>query len=79
MHLKLDHLITKNINGITIQIYATEIAYLILQLVDISQIWGSKLIDIRASSSLYVSGNQFGALDGKYSVKLSVFAVSEVV
>jgi len=44
MHLKLDHLITKNVNGITI-LYATLIAYLILQLVDIPQIWGSKLLD----------------------------------
>jgi len=30
MHLKLDRLITKNLNGIAIQIYATLIAYLIL-------------------------------------------------
>ena len=37
MHLKLDKLITKNINGITIQIYSTLIAYLILQLVEIPQ------------------------------------------
>ncbi|BAZ91286.1 putative transposase [Raphidiopsis curvata NIES-932] len=33
MHLKLDKLITKNVNGIGIQIYASLIAYLILQLV----------------------------------------------
>jgi putative transposase len=45
MHLKLDHLITKNINGIAIQIYATLIAYLILQLVEIPQVWGDKLLD----------------------------------
>lgn len=45
MHLKLDHLITKNPNGITIQIYATLIAYLILQLVEIPQVWGNKLLD----------------------------------
>ena len=45
MHLKLDHLITKNINGIVIQIYATLVAYLILQLVEIPQVWGSKLLD----------------------------------
>ena len=37
MHLKLDELITKNINGIMIQIYSTLIAYLILQLVEIPQ------------------------------------------
>lgn len=45
MHLKLDHLITKNTNGIAIQLYATLIAYLILQLVEIPQIWGDKLLD----------------------------------
>jgi len=32
MHLKLDKLITKNVNGITIQIYVTLIVYLILQM-----------------------------------------------
>ena len=37
MHLKLDELITKNINGIPIQIYSTLIAYLIVQLVEIPQ------------------------------------------
>ena len=45
MHLKLDHLITKNVNGIAIQIYATLIAYLILQLTKIPKMWGSKLLD----------------------------------
>jgi putative transposase len=45
MHLKLAHLITRNTNGIAIQIYATLIAYLILQLVKIPQVWGSKLLD----------------------------------
>ncbi len=45
MHLKLDHLITKNVNGIAIQIYATLIAYLILQLVEIPQAWETKLLD----------------------------------
>lgn len=45
MHLKLDELITKNINGITIQIYSTLIAYLIIQLVEIPQEFGSKLLD----------------------------------
>ena len=45
MHLKLDKLITKNINGITIQIYSTLIAYLILQLVEIPQEFGNKLLD----------------------------------
>ena len=36
MHLKLDNLITKNENGIKIQIYSCIIAYLILQLIDIA-------------------------------------------
>jgi putative transposase len=45
MHLKLDKLITKNVNGIAIQIYATLIAYLILQLIEIPQQWGRKLLD----------------------------------
>jgi putative transposase len=45
MHLKLDKLITKNVNGIAIQIYATLIAYLILQVIEIPQQWGQKLLD----------------------------------
>jgi putative transposase len=45
MHLKLDKLITKNVNGITIQIYASLIAYLILQLVSIPPQWGHTLLD----------------------------------
>ena len=45
MHLKLGKLITKNVNGIAIQIYATLIAYLILQVIQILQQWGQKLLD----------------------------------
>ncbi|MBW4619372.1 MAG: IS4 family transposase [Cyanosarcina radialis HA8281-LM2] len=45
MHLKLDELITKNVNGIAIQIYSSLIAYLLLKLVEIPQEWGSKLLD----------------------------------
>lgn len=45
MHLKLDRLITKNVNGIGIQIYASLIAYLILQLVSVPQEWGNKMLD----------------------------------
>ena len=45
MHLKLDNLITKNVNGIVIQIYSTLIAYLILNMVDIPKQWGSKLLN----------------------------------
>jgi putative transposase len=45
MHLKLDRLITKNTNGIEIQIYACLIAYLLLQLVTIPKEFGTKLLD----------------------------------
>ena len=45
MHLKLDKLITKNVNGITIQIYISLIAYLILQLLSIPEQWGHTLLD----------------------------------
>jgi UDP:flavonoid glycosyltransferase YjiC (YdhE family) len=42
---KLDRLITKNVHGIGIQIYASLIVYLILKLVEIPREFGSKLID----------------------------------
>ena len=45
MHLKLDRLITKNVNGVTMQIYMVLIAYLILQLMEISAFYGSQLLD----------------------------------
>jgi IS4 transposase len=45
MHLKLDNLITKNINGVTIQIYMVLIAYLILVLIEIPAFYGSQLLD----------------------------------
>jgi len=45
MHLKIDRLISKSLNGITIQIYASLIAYLILQLISIPAHWGNKLLD----------------------------------
>ncbi|MGB3405069.1 MAG: IS4 family transposase, partial [Microcoleaceae cyanobacterium] len=45
MHLKLDRLITKNTNGITIQIYVCLIAYVLLQLVTIPKEFGDKLLD----------------------------------
>ncbi|MFL0648075.1 IS4 family transposase, partial [Cylindrospermopsis raciborskii UAM/DH-BiRr] len=45
MHLKLDKLITKNVNGIGIQIYASLIAYLILELVSVPNEWGEKMLD----------------------------------
>ena len=45
MHLKLDKLITKNENGITIQIYSCLIGYIILQLTEISKEIGDKALD----------------------------------
>jgi len=45
MHLKLDRLITKNTNGIEIQIYCCLIAYVLLQLVKIPKEFGSKILD----------------------------------
>jgi putative transposase len=45
MHLKLDRLITKNVNGITIQIYTCLIAYVLIELVDIPKEFGSKMLD----------------------------------
>lgn len=45
MHLKLDRLITKNVNGIQIQIYTCLIAYVLWQLVKIPKQFGEKLLD----------------------------------
>ncbi len=45
MHLKLDRLISKNVNGIAIEIYSSLIAYLILQLVSVPKEWGEKILD----------------------------------
>jgi putative transposase len=45
MHLKLDRLITKNVNGIEIQIYCCLISYLVLQLVEIPKEFGDKALD----------------------------------
>lgn len=45
MHLKLDRLITKNVNGIEIQIYSCLIAYVLLQLVKIPKELGCKILD----------------------------------
>jgi putative transposase len=45
MHLKLDRLITKNTNGIEIQIYCCLIAYVVLQLVEIPKEFGDKTLD----------------------------------
>lgn len=45
MHLKLDHLISKNVNGVTMQIYMVLIAYLILELMEIPAFYGHRLLD----------------------------------
>ena len=45
MHLKLDRLMTTNVNGVTIQIYTILIVYLILQLMQIPQIYGDTLLN----------------------------------
>jgi putative transposase len=45
MHLKLDKLITKNTNGIEIQIYSCLIGYLILKLVEIPKEYGEKMLN----------------------------------
>jgi len=45
MHLKLDKLMTKSVNGITIQIYSCLIAYIILQLTDIMPEFGNTILD----------------------------------
>jgi putative transposase len=45
MHLKLDHLISKNVNGVTMQIYMVLIAYLILELMEIPAFYGQRLLD----------------------------------
>jgi putative transposase len=45
MHLKLEKLITKNINGVTTQIYIVLIAYLILKLMEIPRFYGQTILD----------------------------------
>ena len=45
MHLKLDRIITKNENGVRLQIYAVLIGYLILRLLDIGQNKTYELMD----------------------------------
>ncbi|MEG3440440.1 IS4 family transposase, partial [Pannus brasiliensis CCIBt3594] len=45
MHLKLDRIITKNTNGITLQVYASLIAYLLLQLLEVASFVGGKTLD----------------------------------
>jgi len=45
MHLKLDQLITKSVNGVRLQIYMVLIAYLILELMEIPAYYGHRLLD----------------------------------
>jgi putative transposase len=45
MHLKLDRIIPKNTNGITIQIYTSLIAYLFLQLLEVAKFIEKKILD----------------------------------
>jgi IS4 transposase len=45
MHLKLEKLITKNVNGVITQIYVVLIAYLILKLMEIPQWYGETILD----------------------------------
>ncbi|BAU41257.1 hypothetical protein O77CONTIG1_01065 [Leptolyngbya sp. O-77] len=43
--LKAHRLITKNVNGVSIQIYMVLITYLILLLIEIPAFYGSELLD----------------------------------
>ena len=45
MHLKLDPLISKSVNGVQLQLYACLCAYLIIRLLETPEIWGSRLLD----------------------------------
>ncbi|BAC88702.1 IS4-like element ISGvi4 family transposase [Gloeobacter violaceus] len=45
MHLKLKRLMTKNENGIRMQLYVTLIAHLLLELVAVPKMWGSQRLD----------------------------------
>lgn len=45
MHLKLERLITKNTNGVGMQIYIVLIAYLLLELMETPAFYGHQLLD----------------------------------
>jgi hypothetical protein len=45
MHLKLDKIITKNTNGITLQIYASLIVYMLLLLIEIPREFGTRPLE----------------------------------
>jgi len=55
--LKLDRLITKNINGIQIQIYTCLLAYVLLQLVVIPKEFGEQLLDKLRYLQAFMSEN----------------------
>jgi len=46
MNLKLDKLMTKSVNGVRLQIYTILIVYLLLQLMEIPQVYGATLLNI---------------------------------
>ena len=45
MHLKLNQLIRKSVNEVQLQLYACLCAYLMIKLLEIPEIWGSRLLD----------------------------------
>jgi putative transposase len=56
MHLKLDKLMTKSVNGVRLQIYAILIVYLLLQLMEIPQIYGASLLNKLRFIHLHLAG-----------------------
>jgi putative transposase len=56
MHLKLDKLMTKSINGVRLQIYAILIVYLLLQLMEIPQVYGATLLNKLRFIHLHLAG-----------------------
>ncbi|WP_367186544.1 transposase [Thermosynechococcus sp. Uc] len=56
MHLSLERLMTKSLTGIVNQIYMVLIAYLILELVEIPEYLGKKLLDKLRYLQLELSG-----------------------
>jgi hypothetical protein len=57
MHLKLDRIITKNVNEMEIQIYSCLIAYVLLQLVKIPKDFGNKLLNKRRYFQAFMCKN----------------------
>ena len=69
MHLKLDRLMTKNVKGVTIQIYTILIVYLILPLIQIPQIYGDTLLNKLRYVNLILSqeGNLISLSERQFS------------